>query len=177
MPCPSYRLRGGRGDFLLDPPGQGQLGGGLTVRGGGGASCKQGRSPSQAAGQMVACVLQISAQWACSFASASKGMTLYDGRRQRITEHNIWGWVLRSAFSILMALWGHGPFGTSSSEAWGFWLPRSQASRCKQALDEPPQGCLDIHVLSGSQRTLVPSFHAAGRAGEWVMGQPSCLWR
>lgn len=180
MLCPSCQWCGGR---------EGSVSGGSSPEKGhyqacvvfccqGGLPVSRAERPVRLQDKWMTYVLQSRTQWACYFASASNETTLYYCRRQRINKHNIWGWVLRSVFSLSSSLLSAvmAPLGPLVLKLGGFSC-YSQTSRCKQALDEPPQGYLDIHGLSGLQKTLVPSLHAAGRHGEWVMGQASLEMR
>lgn len=99
MPCLSYQLCGGREGSVY--------GGSSMVKGNyqacmafyqGELSVNRAVRPVRLQDKWVTYVFQISAQWACYFASASNEITLYYCRRQRINKHNIWGCILRSFF-------------------------------------------------------------------------------
>lgn len=106
MPCPSYQWCGGR---------EGSVSGGSSPVKGNYQACmafccqrglpvSRAERPVRLQDKRVTYVLQSHTQWACYFASASNETTLYYCRRQRINKHNIWGWVLRSFFSLSSSL-------------------------------------------------------------------------
>lgn len=102
LECPSHPIscaEEGKAEFMADPPPvKGSDGACVACGCQGGLPVSRVERPVRLQDKWVAYVLQLSAQWACYFASASNEITLYYGRRQRINKHNIWGWVLRWFF-------------------------------------------------------------------------------